>query len=130
MIHFSVKNVSNEQTRDGGMALVLLSLLLYLATRRNGFLAAALALHVLNMIRPRLYAPFAAVWFEFSHLLGTIVSKGLLTAVYFVVVTPTGALRRVMGKDPLRLRAFKRGRESVMESRSHVFAAADLEKPY
>jgi len=36
----------------------------------------------------------------------------------------------VLGKDSLRLRAFRAGNESVMVVRNHTFTASDLEKPY
>jgi hypothetical protein len=50
--------------------------------------------------------------------------------VFAVVVTPIGLVRRALGKDSLRLRAFKTGDESVMVPRNHTFTAGDLEKPY
>jgi hypothetical protein len=43
---------------------------------------------------------------------------------------PIGLLQRLSGKDPLNLKAFKAGTNSVMKERDHRFVAADLEKPY
>ncbi len=50
--------------------------------------------------------------------------------VFALVITPIGLVRRALGKDSLRLRAFRAGNESVMTVRNHTFTAADLEKPY
>ena len=44
--------------------------------------------------------------------------------VFALVVTPIGLLRRALGKDSLRLRAFRSGDESVMVVRNHTFMPA------
>ncbi len=96
---FSIRNMTKDQSRDTGMAMVLLLLIVYVRTKRDGILWAAMILHVLNMIVPRVYAPIAVVWLGFSHLLGTVMSKVLLSVLFFGVVTPIGFLRRLFGKD-------------------------------
>lgn len=112
------------------MAMVLLMLLVFLKTRRDGWLYAGMILHVVNMILPRVFAPVAVVWLGFSKILGTVMSKVLLSILFFGLVTPIGAFRRLFGKDSLKLRAFKASEESVMIVRNHLFVARDIEKPY
>ena len=112
------------------MAMVLLLLILFIKFKRDELLLGALVLQVITMTAPRILAPLAVVWLRLSHLLGTVMSAVLLTAVFVLIVTPIGVLRRAMGKDSLRLRAFKRGSASVMIRRNHVFSGADLERPY
>ncbi len=129
-INLSMKSMTKDQCRDTGMAMVLLLLLVYLKTHRNGLLYAAMLLHVVNMIVPRIYAPVAVLWLGFSHLLGTVMSRILLSILFFGLVTPIGVLRRLLGKDSLKLRQFKASRESAMLVRNHLFAAQDIEKPY
>ena len=124
------KHRIKEQSRDTGMAMVLLLLILYLFLKQNLFLIIAIVLHVLNMTHPQIYRPIAVVWLGLSHILGTVVSRILLSIVFFVVVTPVAILRRRIGKDPLKLRAFKAGEDSVMVVRNHTFAGPDIEKPY
>ena len=70
------------------------------------------------------------VWFGFSRALGAVTSKVLLAIVFYAVVTPIGLVRRLLGHDSLRLRAFKSGDTSVMHARGHVYVADDLDKPY
>jgi len=69
------KGMTKDQSRDTGMAMVLLLLLFYIRTRRDGFLWWAFLLHVLNMMVPKIYAPIAVLWLGFSHVLGTVMSK-------------------------------------------------------
>ena len=129
-MEFSIKKMTKDQSRDTGMAMVLLLLLIYLKTRREGLVYAAMVLHLVNMIVPRVYAPVAVVWLGLSHLLGTIMSKVLLSILFFGLVTPIGVLRRLLGKDSLKLRAFKANEESAMSVRNHLFVGHDIERPY
>lgn len=131
------RNVTKEQCKDTGMALVLLLLISVIVclnkdrgetARRLAY--AAMALHVVNMIAPRIYHWPAVVWFGLSHILGAVVSKVVLTLVFLFVVTPIAVVRRAMGKDPMQLKAFKSGSATVMVERNHTFAASDISKPY
>lgn len=124
------RKLTKDQCRDTGMAMVLLLLILFVSRKREGYLLVAMGLHVLNMIVPQVYRPIAVVWLGFSDVLGAIVPRVLLAIVFFVIVTPIGVVRRWMGKDSLKLRAFKAGEDSVMLERNHTFVGEDLERPY
>jgi hypothetical protein len=130
MMKFFKKKITKDQSRDTGMAMVFLLLILYVFRKRELFLFGAMLLHVLNMTAPQMYRPIAVVWLGVSDLLGTIASKILLGIVFFAFVTPIGILRRLLGKDSLKLRIFKADQESVMFARNHTFIATDIEKPY
>jgi hypothetical protein len=121
---------TTDQCKDTGMAIALIFLLLVPLTKRYGLIYWAIGVQVLNMVKPQLYGPAAIVWFKLSELLGTVVSKIVLCIVFLVVVTPVGLLRRVAGKDSLKLKSFKKGYGSVMETRNHTFSADDIRKPY
>lgn len=124
------RNVTTAQSRDTGMAMVLLLLILAVFRKREGYLYVAIAMHVTNMIVPQIYRPIAVVWLGLADLMGAVVSRILLSIVFFAVVTPIAYLRRLLGKDSLKLLAFKASRESVMVERDHVFVGQDLERPY
>jgi hypothetical protein len=121
--------ITRDQSRDTGMAMVLLLVLALLKWGRNELLIAALIVHVVNMIVPQVFRPVAIAWFGLARLLGAVASRVLMFVVFALVVTPIGLLRRALGKDSLRLRAFRSGDESVMLVRNHTFTASDLEKP-
>jgi hypothetical protein len=122
--------LTKGQCKDTGMAMVLILLLVYLVSKRELFIFCAIGLHVLNMVAPQVYRPVAVIWFGISHLLGSITSKIVLSIAFFLVVVPVGVLRRIFGKDSLRLRAFKAGTESVMQIRDRTFTGEDIKKPY
>ena len=121
---------TTDQCKDTGMAITLIFLLLVPLTKRYGLIYWAIGVQVLNMVKPQLYGPAAIVWFKLSELVGTVVSKIVLSIVFLVVVTPVGLLRRAVGKDSLKLKSFKKGYGSVMETRNHTFSADDIRKPY
>jgi hypothetical protein len=57
------------------------------------------------LIRPRVLAPLNRLWTKLGVVLNRIFSPVALLVVYCVAVVPTGLLLRVLGKDPLKLRA-------------------------
>lgn len=129
------RKVTKDQCKDTGMAMVLIALLLAVFHKKDGhanpvYLVAAMVLQVLNMTAPRLFHWPAILWFGLSHVLGTIMSKILLTLIFLLVVTPIAILRRLAGKDPMKLKSFKAGTQTVMVERNHTFTPADISKPY
>jgi len=125
-----LKDITKDQSRDTGMALVLLFLLIFLSRKKEGYLFIAMGLHVVNMIWPIVYKPFAVLWLGLSDLMGAVMSRVLLSIVFFLVVTPISLIRRMLGKDSLKLRAFKASTASAMVERNHLFVSQDLNSPF
>ena len=122
--------VSDEQCKDSGLALVLIALILSMVFSPYYFLPIGIGLLVVTMSVPTLFRPFARIWFGFSHALGTLVSRILLTLLFYGLVTPVGCIRRVLGKDSMQLKKWKRGKVSVFHDRDHLFTRQDLDNPY
>jgi uncharacterized membrane protein len=112
------------------LALVLILLIVMYVKYRHGLILAAGAVLVLTMTWPLAFKPLARVWFGFSHFLGTIVSKVILSLVFFLIVTPVGLLRKAFGADPMKTGLWKKGDDSVMVDRDHLYSKEDIEKPY
>lgn len=122
--------ISNKQASDTGMAIMLILLLIGFFTKNDVYYKIAIPVLIINMTFPRFYYLFAIIWFGFSKILGTLMSKIILTIVYLVLVIPVGLFRRLLGKDSLKLSEFKKGDNSVMMTRNYTFTAKDIEKPY
>ena len=123
-------SASRDQARDTGMALVLVCLIVFLVTKDQRAVALGAGLLLLDMIAPALFTPVAKLWFGLSHLLGLVMSKVMLSLVFFLVLAPVAGVRRLCGKDPMRLRRFGRDQVSVFRVRDHTFGAADFEHPF
>ena len=119
-----------EQAKDTGLALVLLCLLVVQFKQAYKFVPLAILFLLVTMVWPRAFRPVAGLWFGLSHVLGTFMSKVILTIIFFVIVTPIGVIRRLMGADSLQLRKFKKGQDSVFAVRADLIHKKDLQTPY
>ncbi len=85
---------------------VLNAVLGHTLTPVAGTLFAAGAVFLfLALVRPRLLAPLNRLWLKLGLLLNRIISPLVLGLLFYVAVTPTGLVLRLMGKDPLRLKS-------------------------
>ncbi|HPG33989.1 MAG: hypothetical protein H6541_01445 [Lentimicrobiaceae bacterium] len=123
-------NITKEQSKDTGLAMMLILLLAGFLTGNILFYKLSLPVLLVVMIFPGWFYPLAIVWFGFSHLLGTFMSQLILSVVFTFIVVPVALVRRAFGYDSLKLRQFKKGTGTVMKIRNHLFAASDIEKPY
>ena len=121
---------TREQAKDTGMALVLVCLIVFLVTREVRYVTIATALLLLDMIAPSTFKPAARLWFGLSGLLGAVMSRVILSLIFYLVLTPMGLLRALLGKDPMRRRQFKKSDASAFRVRDHAFVAADIEQPF
>jgi len=67
-------------------------------------LAVAAVFLVLALAAPAILAPLNRLWLKFGLLLHRVVNPVVLGIMFFAVITPTGLLMRLCGKDPLRLK--------------------------
>jgi hypothetical protein len=122
--------ISKKQAVDTGMAMVLILLILGFYLENIIFFKYALAGILLAMIWPMAYKYLAIVWLSGSKLLGNIVSRILLSLIFFIVLLPVAVIRRILGKDALKLKQFKKNSSSVMISRNLKFQKEHVQKPY
>ncbi len=67
-------------------------------------LGPGLALVALGLVLPRILKPLYIPWMVLAIILGFVVSNVLLTAFFFVVITPIGLAARLLRRDFLRLK--------------------------
>ncbi len=70
-------------------------------------LIASLIFLVLGVLNSKFLTPLNKLWFKFGIFLGAIVSPIVMGIIYFIVLTPIGALTRFLGKDLLRINKSK-----------------------
>ena len=118
--------VEKKQTVEFGLVAVLVVCGFALWFNAKILILTAIILCLLTLIVPLIFYPFAVLWFGLSSILSRISSTLLLRLVYFLILTPTGLLRKILGKDTLRIRQFKKSTQSVMIDRNHTFTAEDM----
>ena len=123
-------DVSNKECADTSMAMTLISLLVILYTKSITLLPLPIGLLLLGMVWPRAYSLLARLWLGISLLLGSIMSRVVLSIIFMAIVTPIALVMRLFGHDPMRRKAWKKGTESTFVSRGDLVEAKDLEHPF
>ncbi len=59
---------------------------------------------ILGLLNSKFLTPLNNLWFKFGILLSKIISPLIMGIIFFLVVTPTGYIMRILGKDLLNLR--------------------------
>jgi hypothetical protein len=122
--------MTRKETLDAGLAFVLILLIIALALKSHLLVAVAALAVLVCMTVPRLFTPWAFFWFALSRVLGAVMSRVILAAIYFLVVTPVAVVRRAAGKDPMLRKRWKQADGSVFADRHHTFGPEDIEHPY
>ena len=74
-------------------------------------LIISLVFLILGVIDSKILTPLNKIWFKFGIFLGKIISPLIMGLIFFLVVTPTGIVMRILGKDLLNLK-FKKNMKS------------------
>ena len=67
-------------------------------------LITAIIFLILGLINSKILTPLNKLWFKFGLLLGKVVSPLIMGIIFFLVVTPTALIMRIIGKDLLNLK--------------------------
>ena len=70
-------------------------------------LITAIVFLLLGFFIPKSLEPLNKTWIKFGELLGRVISPVVMAIIFFAIVTPTGLLMRLMGKDLLKLKSSK-----------------------
>jgi len=62
---------------------------------------------ILGIINSKFLTPLNKLWFRFGIFLGNFISPIVMAFIFFLVVTPTGLIMKLFGKDILRLKKNK-----------------------
>jgi hypothetical protein len=67
-------------------------------------LLIAIIFLILGLSNSKALTPLNKLWFKFGILLGTFISPIVMGVVFFLIVTPTSLIMRVLGKNLLNLK--------------------------
>ena len=63
---------------------------------------------ILGLLNSKILSPLNNAWFKFGVFLGKFISPLVMGVIFFLVVTPTGLIMRILGKDLLNLKYNKK----------------------
>ncbi len=106
-------NIKISSNKNFGIVFSIFFLLIaiYPLTNNNELriwsLVIAIIFLALGLINSKVLTPLNKLWFKFGLLLGRIVSPIIMAVIFFLVVTPTAFIMRIIGKDLLNLKLNK-----------------------
>ena len=59
---------------------------------------------LLGILNSKILTPLNKIWFKIGILLGNVISPIVMSIIFFLVVTPTSFIMKILGKDLLNLR--------------------------
>ena len=59
---------------------------------------------VLGLINSKILTPLNKLWFKFGIFLGNFIAPIVMSIIFFLVVTPTGIIMKILGKDLIKLK--------------------------
>ena len=113
--------LSSDRSFGIVFALVFLAVGIWMVSgvRSEGwlFLVGSVLFFAIALACPAILGPFNWAWGKFGLLLSRMVNPLLLGVVFFLIITPIAVVRRLLGKDSLRLE-FEPGLESYWIDRN------------
>ena len=125
-----IEEKNKSSNRSFGIVFFLLFLIIgiYPIFNANGLrlwsLIISLIFLILGLTNSKILTPLNKAWFKFGIILGKIFSPLIMAAIFFLVVTPTGLIMRLLRKDILNLKfnqkntywIDKKGPKSIMKN--------------
>jgi hypothetical protein len=59
---------------------------------------------ILGLIKSKILTPLNKIWFKIGITLGNLISPLVMGIVFFLVLTPTSIIMKILGKDLLNLK--------------------------
>ena len=88
----------------------------------------SLGLIIISLASKFICSKIVWLWFKLSEVMGYVMSRILLTAIFFLFLYPISLLYRLFNDDNLNLK--KGNRSSYFTDRNHQYEPRDLENPW
>lgn len=107
MIIEEIKNINSTQKElkkfgysVGGVLLIIGIVSYFLGGKFSiYFTSIGLFLAVLGLSLPEVLLPLQKLWMAFAVILGFIMTRVILSILFYIVITPIGFVARIFGKD-------------------------------
>ncbi len=115
------------KTKETILTITLGFIALYLAFDRVWLLYVAFATGVTGLFSQYAALVIHKAWMKLADILGYIMSRIILGAVFFLILVPVGALAKIFRKDFMYL---KRRPGTYYHERDHQFTPQDFNDPW
>ena len=122
--------ITRKQCAETGLVIALGAVFTGLLSDSDIWQYLSAGLILASLLIPLVFYPFAILWFGLSAILGSLTSGILLYLIFFFIVTPVGLIRKIAGKDRLKLKDFRKNDTSAFIIRNHLYEKEDLIHPF
>ncbi len=138
MLKEEIKNINSSEKElrkfgiTVGLVLVFVSLLLFYFDINiyQYFSIPGGLLIIFGIIVPRVLKPIQIGWMTLAVLLGFIMSRVILTILFYLIVTPIGLLTKIFKKDFLDLRISKSQKSYWNYREKKEYTPVDTERQF
>jgi hypothetical protein len=116
--------MENKRQIETCLVIVTGLIVFYFIFNQPLLLKIAIAIGVIGAFIPSIAKWIDFAWYKLAEGMGYVMSKVLLSLVFFLFLFPIAALYRLTKKDTLQL---KRKKDTYWTDRSHDYTAKDLE---
>jgi hypothetical protein len=116
--------MKREKNLETMLVITVGLLVLHVIFKTKALLIASLVIGLIGVFSDFLSEKVNWAWTKFAEVLGRINATILLSAIFFLFLTPIAFLFKLTKKDNLKLKAQK---GTVYEERDHLYTAKDLE---
>jgi multisubunit Na+/H+ antiporter MnhG subunit len=120
----NIKETKNDLRKFGltvGSVLVILAAILFYfekpSTMYFAVIGAVLAL--IAIIYPKILKPLNKVWMGLAIVLGFVMSRVILSILFYIVLTPIGLIAKLVGKKFLDLK-YDKSAQTYWDKRSNI----------
>ena len=112
MLIEEIKNIKSDKKEcrkfgiTVGIVLLLIGIILYYYSKFSApyFIGAGGSLILLGLLVPIILIPLQKIWMTLAVVLGFVMSRIILTALFYFVVTPIAIIAKLFGKDFIDLK--------------------------
>ena len=133
-----IKNIKSEKNdiRNFGLTigavLIAIVLLLFWLEKQSYdiLMIVGVVLCVSSLILPVILKPFYFAWMTFAIILGWIMTRVILSLVFYGIITPIGLFSRLVGKEFLNLKLNKTENTYWNHRRKHSLKKVNYKKQF
>ena len=129
----NIKSKKNDIRNFGliiGAVLIAIVMLLFCKEKQSYdiLMIVGVILCVTSLILPVILKPFYFAWMTFAVILGWIMTRVILSLVFYGIITPIGLFSRLVGKEFLNLKLNKTENTYWNHRRKHSLKKTNYQK--
>ncbi len=130
----NIKSDKKELKKFGitiGVALLIISAILFIYEKPSApyFIGVGFVFQIVAQIFPTLFLPLQKIWMAFSVVMGFIMTRVILSVLFYLVITPISFISKIFGKDFLNLK-IEKDKKSYWNLRDEEYEQSSTEKQF